>query len=154
MSATKPEFPPLLPLGFRTMTLAELRDMCVARFAPLSQTRGPIMANLETVDNEVRRCGLSCEVWVDGSFLTEAINPADADVLLCIDNATLLVATARQRSVFDWIRANLRRSLRIDSYVLVDNQDDVSTWLRAYWLRQFGFSRRDVPKGIAVLRHS
>jgi hypothetical protein len=26
-----------------------------------------------------------------------------------------------------------------------------SEWDRAYWIRQYGFSRRDVQKGIAVL---
>jgi hypothetical protein len=153
MATRPPDLPALLPMGFHSMTLAEMRRLCVEPFAPLTVTRGSIMAGVESVDREITGCALVCDVWVDGSFLTQTINPRDADFLMCLDNASLATITSRQRAVIDWVNSNLKASHHVDSYVLVDRHDTATEWMRAYWLRQFGFSRQQGTKGIAVLKH-
>ena len=71
----KAEFSPLLPLGRHEMTLAHLRQVCVDRF-PLSATRPVIMGGLEKVINKLLEDAVKGEVWVDGSFVTEKMDPA------------------------------------------------------------------------------
>jgi hypothetical protein len=73
--ALKPDFPPLLPEGLHPTTIAELRELCVAGF-PLSNGRERIMAGLEAVVQRLEQEGIVGDLWVDGSFMTQAIEPA------------------------------------------------------------------------------
>lgn len=57
----------------------------------------------------------------------------------------------QQRAALAWVQSNLRPSLMVDSYVFVETSDPRGDWLRSYWIRQFGFSRQNQPKGIAVV---
>lgn len=155
----KPEFPPLLSHGFHDVDLAALRRLCVDRF-PDSLTRAPIMDGLEKVIAEMNGCGLKMEVWVDGSFLTAKINPKDVDFAARIEEAEWRAANIRQKSIIRWIiETNLLDEYRCDSYAFVEfppgspgARHGEWEWDRAYWLRQFGFSRADERKGLAVLR--
>lgn len=66
-------------------------------------------------------------------------------------------AQSEQWDAIDWINDNLKTSHHCDSYVFVEypqghilfseGEDD-----RKYWLKQFGMSRKDVPKGMALIR--
>jgi len=56
------------------MTLDALRELCVTPF-PLSNTRPAIMAGLEQLLQDLINYGISADVWIDGSFLTEKIDP-------------------------------------------------------------------------------
>ena len=150
------EYPPLLPVGFHPMPLENLRRMCVDRF-PDSLTRQAIMDGLTHVLGELNRIGLGFEVWVDGSFLTEKLNPKDCDFVVKVageeyDNASL----SQQQAVAQIARADLKGSYRCDCYVFPEYADGHplhahGQWRRAYWLRQFGFSRSVEPKGLAVI---
>jgi hypothetical protein len=84
--AGKQEFPPLLPAGFHRMDMPGLRRLAVVRF-PDSFTRPAIMTHLEQIIDRINASGIRGEIWVDGSFLTEKLNPEDVDVLLAIDAA-------------------------------------------------------------------
>ncbi|HZL35690.1 MAG TPA: hypothetical protein VFC78_10300 [Tepidisphaeraceae bacterium] len=75
MAATppdKPDFPPLLPLGFHPHTLPELRLKCVDAF-PLSKTRKIVMAGLEAVVEALKKEKIIGRIWVDGSFMTQMV---------------------------------------------------------------------------------
>ena len=152
----KPEFPPLLPIGFHEMTLPVLRELCVGKFAG-SQTRSTIMAGVEAVVGRLDECGLQAEVWVDGSFLTAKRNPNDSDLVVFYDSELHEYGTPEQREVLDWIGGNLRNSAHIcDSYLAPrfpkgSEHEVYGQYLYSYWHRQFGFSRGDDMKGIAVL---
>ena len=75
----KEEFPPLLPLGFHRLTLIQVRAICVDRF-PKSATRASIMDGIDFVVSELHRSGLRLEIWVNGSFLTQKLDPEDSDI--------------------------------------------------------------------------
>lgn len=105
-SSRKKEYPPLLPAGFHVMTVAEVRALCVDRF-PLSKKRDEIMTKLETVIDKLRRDRIEGEVWVDGSFLTEKINPKDSDILLHVQADYYDNATLEQQMAIDWVNSNL-----------------------------------------------
>ena len=96
------------------------------------------------------------ELWVDGSFLTEKINPGDVDVVLRIQSSVYDDGTSEQRMMVDWIRGNLKEYNLCDSYVFHEfPKDDPDYSLgkrdRDYWSKWFGHSRSQVPKGIAVI---
>lgn len=84
MARNKPEFPPLFPPGRHHMTEAELRETCVDAF-PGSPTRADIFAALERLFAHLLSNGVRCEIWIDGSFITEKPDPEDADITVVID---------------------------------------------------------------------
>ena len=147
--ADKPEFPPLLPAGFHNLDAAARQRICVDRF-PASVTRTRILRNVESVVVEVNQQGIQGEIWVDGSFLTEKLNPDDADIAFVIPVPVFRSLTPAQRRYFDAFRqTSLYDQYRIDNYgIAVDGSDPKGQWLYAYWLRQFGFSRSSEMKGI------
>ena len=152
----KPEFPALLPVGFHNRSAAEVREMCVSDF-PLSRTREPIMIGLETLFGELTRQAIATQVWVDGSFLTAKVNPEDVDIVLCTKAGVYDNGTDAQRNVLNNVASmDLKQNLHCDSYVFYEYPEDhplhaVGEFTRAYWMRQFGMSRSNEFKGIAVV---
>lgn len=154
----KPEFPPLLPHGFHQYSLETLRALCVDQFNG-SLTRVAIMDGLERVIARLNSTGLKMDVWVNGSFLTQKLNPDDVDFAARIEEAEWRAADANQKSAVRWLNVtDLKPDHRCDAYAFVEfDQNSVAVsggweWDRAYWLRQFGFSRSDGKKGLAVLK--
>jgi len=150
--ADKQEFPPLLRAGFHPMGVGQLRRLCVARFAD-SFTRDGIMTRLEAIIDSINRSAIRGQIWIDGSFLTEKLNPDDADIALMIDAASFPAMSANQRMFFNgFAQSSLFDSHRIDNYAqVIDESRPDGTWNLAYWIRQFGFSRSDETKGIAII---
>lgn len=151
--ADKQEFRPLLPAGFHPTDLAGLRRLAAVRF-PDSFTRPAIMTHLEQIVGRINHAGILGHIWIDGSFLTEKLNPEDVDVLFVVNAPTFLSMSPSQRSFFNGIQAvSLFATHRCDNYAaVVDPTRPDGEWLYAYWLRQFGFSRADEMKGIATIQ--
>lgn len=155
-SAGKPEFPPLLPAGLHPRTLSELRKMCVIDF-PHSKRRDPVMRSLEAMCTSISVAFIRAEVWVDGSFLTKKIEPDDVDVLVTL-NAECANGTSQQQQIIAKVNAKgFNMPVQCDSYLLFQYPKGhplywTAKYMRAYWLRQFGFSRGNQLKGIAVIR--
>lgn len=153
----KQEFPPLLPLGFHPMTLAEMRVAFVDKIAG-SKRRKPVMDGLEKVIQKVVADKLESDVWINGSFLTKKIDPDDSDILVVMKPDFLANATQVQKATIDWLGTDLKAAgFLCHSQVFWDcpsghPEYDTSRWFCAYWLRQFGFSRKDEPKGIALIK--
>ena len=140
------------------MTVDQVRDLCVTKF-PLSKNRPAIMDNLEHIIDSLSLAGVAADVWVDGSFLTEKIEPEDSDIVVCIQHHVYENGTSQQRGVINWINSNLKTTRLCDSYVYVEYPPGhplhaIGEWMRAYWIRQFGFSRGDEFKGLALIRIS
>lgn len=156
--SNQPDYPPLLEAGFHPMTLADVRELCVVPFTN-SANRRKIMEGLERIISEMQRVGIEAQVWVDGSFLTKKDEPNDADIVLCVDFAFAESCTSEQNAVLNWIVGNLKSSHLCDSYVFVRFPNGhplfwVGEWTHAYWVRQFGFSRQNGFKGLALINVS
>lgn len=117
------------------------------------------MVELEKVIHRLRRSKIKGQLWIDGSFLTEKIDPEDADLVLSIAAGVYDNGTLQQRATIDWLIDNLKDSHGIpcDSHVYFrypkghpHYQEGV--FMRAYWMRQWGFDRSDDFKGIAVIK--
>lgn len=154
----KPDYPPLLPLGWHKHTLPELRVRCVDAF-PLSSTRDRIMTCLEHITGVLSDAGMKGKLWVNGSFLTNKIDPDDSDVVLCMKSDFADNMTPEQQEVDRWfadVNGNLYQWLKCHTFSITRWPEghpnfEVGEWNYAYWLRQWGFSRADLPKGIAVV---
>ncbi len=153
----KDEYPPLLPLGFHVMTLGGLQTLCVEQFQD-SATRGIVFDGLAAVVERVTVCGVEMELWINGSFLTAKRDPEDSDVVARIAQQAWVAASGeRRRALTAPVRRDLKREFRCDFYSFIEYEkghklEAQGEWMRAYWLRQFGFSRRDEPKGLAVIK--
>jgi hypothetical protein len=151
----KIEYPPLLKPGFHDYGPVSLRQLCVLPF-PASSTRGEIMDGLDAVTAKLAADAIAGELWVDGSFLTEKIDPEDSDVVLVVTDDFVQHATVDQRASLGWFGGDLKSTYKCDSYVHVEfppghPRFGYGEWMKAYWIKQFGFSRTDELKGMAVL---
>jgi hypothetical protein len=100
--------------------------------------------------------GFRGEIWVDGSFLTEKIDPKDIDIAVRCDGP-LYNSNAEYRDAVSWINENQKNELKCDSYVFFeypagDPLHEEGKWWYSYWWRQWGFSREGDPKGIVVIK--
>lgn len=153
----KEEFPPLLDAGFHVMTLADLRSRCVTAF-PLSKTRSQIMDGLEKLVELLRSEAIIGDLWVDGSFLTQKLDPEDVDLVVCVESSLYENGTTAQQNLLDLlVVADMKADYFCDAYLLYQySKDDAlygrGEWLRAYWIKQFGFSRGVDMKGMALVQ--
>jgi hypothetical protein len=80
----KQEYPPLLGKGFHQLTIDTLRDLCVTDF-PESTVRADIMAGFEAIYERALAVNIEGELWINGSFTTNKIDPEDIDLILITD---------------------------------------------------------------------
>jgi uncharacterized protein DUF6932 len=116
------------------------------------------MSGLDQLIEQLENAEVTGELWVDGSFTTQKIDPEDVDLLLCVDGILYDVSPEEKRQVVDGFESpTLKTSHHCDSYVLREYpqghlQHGESLWMRAYWIKQFGFSRDENFKGILTLQ--
>lgn len=151
-----PDFPPLIPvLGFHHLSLGDIEQVCVDPF-PLSTSRPAIMSGLRTFVQRLEEDGVKGKLWIDGSFLTEKIDPKDVDILLLYDGVAYNTGAVAAHDRVDWVIANQKDTLKCDSYILMQYPTGhplhtEGEWWYAYWHHKWGFSREDDPKAIVVL---
>src|SRR4051794_12451076 len=105
LGAPQASFPCLFPLGFHHLTLMEVETVCVDLF-PLSQSRRGLMDGLTQFSDTLVAAGVACDLWLDGSFLTEKIDPKDVDVVVRCSHAIYDAGTPAQRQALDWVNDN------------------------------------------------
>ncbi len=151
------EYPPIFEPGFHNLTFLELKRICDDEF-PLSKARAEITIGLEVMIARLEENGIVGTLWVNGSFLTKKINPKDVDLLLVINDEDHSKLSSTQHKVIDWFESKDRKASHYcDNYVSVEYppshpKHPIWEWLRAYWIRQFGFSRGEDMKGIASIK--
>ncbi|OAI24904.1 hypothetical protein A1351_02680 [Methylosinus sp. R-45379] len=155
MLQRQPDFPPLFELGFHHLSMEAIEDKCVNQF-PLSSTRKLIMEGFRRFVERLADCGVDGEIWVDGSFTTEKIDPKDIDVVVRCDG-TRYNADERYREIVNWVIENQKAELKCDSYALLEYPEghelhEEGGWWHAYWKVKWGFSREEDPKGIVVVK--
>jgi hypothetical protein len=148
-----------LPAGFHRKALADVEELCVGSF-PLSDTRKEIMAGLNYVLTRIIAAGVTGEVWLNGSFVTEKINPSDCDFVALIPAEFYDSGTQAQRSVIEWLISKEnepKKRFKCDAYVhlryTVDSPEHV-LWQPTLdrWQDIYGHSVKGrTPKGIIVL---
>lgn len=155
LPSEKPDYPPLLEGGLHVLTWAQLRELCVERFST-SLSRRYIMEGLEEVVRRLQTAGVMGEVWVNGSFLTEKVDPKDVDYLIRV-SADAYDSNATVRAAVDWATSDeLVASRCCDGYKWIEYPAghplfSESEESRVYWTGFFGTSRGGQAKGIACI---
>lgn len=140
------------------MTLQGVRDLCVETF-PLSTSRQGIMDGLTTIIDRLNFEQIVAEVWLDGSFLTQKIDPVDVDFIVRVEAEFYDKSKGSQREVLDWIDNEfLKDSHKCDCYLLTEWPANHALFAlgqseRNRWLDLFGRSRAPLrqEKGLILL---
>jgi hypothetical protein len=102
MGQYKYDHPPLLAPGRHYLTLSEIEALCVFPFAGPSRTRREhLFYALEEFVQRYLVERLPCEIFLDGSFLTEKPEPDDVDVTVSIELSVALNFNPGQRKLVD-----------------------------------------------------
>lgn len=115
------------------------------------------MDGLETVIHRLNQSGLHLEAWIDGSFMTEKLNPKDSDVAVRVRGEEFDAAAPNQKTPIVWAgQTDLIPDFLCDCYPFPEYPAghalyDYGQWRRAYWLNKFGHDRAERPKGLAVI---
>lgn len=123
----------------------------------VSTTRRGIWEGFQKVVVRLNEAKVTGEIWIDGSFVTEKIDPSDIDYLLCVQ-ADLYDGDAGKRAVINWASSpEIYESHSCDAYRLVEYNRKhplfrVSDAERGSWQDTFGKSLRGVQKGMALLK--
>lgn len=155
---TVSDLPPLLPRGIHALTMEELRRIGVYRF-PLSTTRRQIFAGFERIACDLVAATIICDLVVDGSFLTEEIEPDDIDFAVCVSAEFYESCSPEQLRLLDWIRddRSMQQSYLCECYLCVEWPPGHAEYFdgvqnRAFWVNLFAKStvyKRD--RGVAVI---
>jgi hypothetical protein len=149
----KPDFPPLLPPGMHPLSLQELHDLAVGPFGA-DVKRAELFQKFQIWAEAVRAAGISGQLWLDGSFLTEKAEPGDIDCILWnprwVDDAFDTPEThALLNRLFDHAHAEAMYGL--DFYLETPAPDQIFH-REAYWRGILGFCHdRTTAKGFAEI---
>lgn len=136
---------PLFPPGLHPVTEGDLDNHFLRAFAA-SQTRPALIAGLRAFLASLKRVGVAFEVWLDGSFCTEKLDPNDVDIVVFADEDEL---NGLDQGVRQYLSALLDRpnaKVKFGCDVLFAPAGDLN--LRSYWRGWYGFDRSEQPKGI------
>lgn len=140
------EHSPLLPPGIHDVLEPELTNHFLQNF-PTSKTRASLIQGLQRYLALLKAVGVKFEMWIDGSFTTEKVDPGDIDLVVFFDFNELneLPPETQARLVGLVDRHTAKQNFGCD--VLMANKDDDNH--RSYWRGWYGFDRNENPKGIA-----
>lgn len=149
----KPDFPALLTPGMHSLTIQDLHDLAVAPF-PQDQRRAELYKKLCIWAKALQAAGVNGTLWLDGSFLTEKVNPGDVDCILWSPSWSDSVGATEQvkqqvSKLLD--RASAKALFDLDFFMESPAPDRVFH-REAYWRGILGFCHdRVTAKGFAEI---
>ena len=138
MSSAKPEYPPLFAPGFHDITLEELKGICVDRFRDCAP-REHLFSRFRALFSQLEDLGLTLELWIDGSFSTEKLDPDDVDILVVYDPREVNAAPSGVQLQLWALLDRVQSKIRYKCDVLGVSAGDEN--MLSYWRGWFGFSR-------------
>lgn len=157
--AHKEEFPPLLPEGFHRLSIDDVRKLCVDPY-PDSIVRGDIMAGLCAIVERIAHLKLECEIWLDGSFITQKQDPEDVDFIIFAPMSMLGTENPELDKFIDWMndkKDEPKTLFKCHTQIIFEGAtneyaNDLIGDTRNHYRRIFGFSvTTNQPKGIVLL---
>lgn len=108
---------PLLAPGKHTMSLQALHSIAVLPY-PNSVRRPLLFRELERLHGDVCRGGLVCELWIDGSFLSDKPEPDDIDVIFsCFGRDFDLLPAPLKDNILKVLNGGKAYSPYLDTYI-------------------------------------
>lgn len=159
MSLFRSDSPPLLEPGLHEKTLEQLRELGVEGF-PVWSTRQSIFSGFCSLLEILQKAAIVGDLIIDGSFLTEEINPGDIDFTLCVSPEFYDGCSGEQFRILEWIRDDfaIKSKYCCDTNLCVEYPvahpqyfDGIQT--RDFWVKLFSesvvYKRR---RGVVVMR--
>lgn len=114
----KHDSPPLLGPGRHRLTLEGLRALCVVQGGSID--RFTIFIALNALIKSLQRLLIPCEIWVDGSFVTEKYSPADVDISIMIESEAFdRLSLEAKEFVSEIAHADAKFQGYVDAYVCI-----------------------------------
>jgi hypothetical protein len=142
----KNEFKPILPAGIHCMSVEDFKLSFVDRF-PQSSSRKLIFDKFTRFLGCLSGLDVVTELWLNGSFVTEKLEPGDIDVVAFYD---VHKANCLKDSEKNFLANITYIQLNYSTDVRFANKDDEN--IRSYWRGWYGFSRDEKPKGFVCLK--
>lgn len=142
-----------LPAGLHDMSMEHVYKEFVAGM-PLSQTRESLFTSMVACFRAINAKYSPVEIWIDGSFLSDKINPNDVDMVIYMDALELVQMHEHGDINVKFSGMDIYYSFaatQTNETILGSNYNSLAVNQRNYWRGQFGFDRKDTPKGIARL---
>lgn len=144
----------VLQAGILDFTFSSLYENFVTKF-PTSQRRKTIYGSLVGFLKRVSDvCDIE-ELWLDGSYATNKVNPNDADILLFFSIENFIKLGPLWPTIRSFENIDAYCAVVIDEHTKqIISQEEFCqiTNNRNYWRGQFGFDRNDHPKGIIRIK--
>lgn len=133
----------LLPEGVHDCTLDEI----AVRFGRFQQSdrRVQLFVQLRELIEEERRAGLAVAVIVDGSFVTQKLEPGDIDLVIVLPEGYNLGVELPLVQYNAISKTHLRRRYRFDVFVAIEDSPEYKEWLALFQRDKWEYTRR---KGI------
>jgi hypothetical protein len=101
--------------------------------------------------------GVTCEIWLDGSFVTAKINPTDIDFIAVVESRIYDEGSAEVRAILDSLtdRKPWDFPASCDTNVAYIDSPEYASALNvlSYWKHRFGLSKiHQTPKGIVTIK--
>lgn len=148
----KDDWPPLLHPGFHETDVSSLHEKFVKPFGN-NDRRRDLTERLTKFINKFSEFGVQCEIWLDGSYVTEKPMPNDVDVVVLLNAKQVnQMSPDALKALSDHLDRNTAKArYSCDVYYIEDDHRDK----KAYWRGLFGFCHdQKTPKGLAVVRVS
>lgn len=144
-------FTPILPAGFHDYSEIKLEKDFLNAF-PGSLTRDKLVKGLNGYIDCLKAIQIPFEVWIDGSFVTNKMNPNDIDLLIVVSEQKINMLTSDQKIYLNMLlnKPMAKTKFYCDVYFCVAENEQY----KSYWRGWFGFSRKEVPKGIVRMKVS
>lgn len=154
--AVKVSHQPLLAPGRHILTIEQLKVLTVTSF-PSSTRRPFLFQELERLHAELMEVGAVCELWIDGSFLTQKPEPNDIDLCFAAFASDFnMLETSVRNNI--WLNLNggkqyspyldtylCFRFLREDPRAKADTTDD--------WSEKWGVGWDNYLTGFVVIKY-
>lgn len=138
-----------------------MKQLCVDGF-PESTVRADIMAGFTAILERVDAVGMVCEVWLDGSFTTEKLEPDDVDFIVIAAARYRMEGTKEQAELIEWLISREdepKHVFRCHTDVVLEFPKsspilhDLAEENKAHYAGVYGYSvTKREPKGIVVLK--
>lgn len=143
------EYRPLLVNGFKVITEKDLIQEFVSPFNyQAEEHRTNLLIDFVRFLKEFKALGIKAEVWIDGSFATEAPDPSDVDLVFYFNPQEVDSLNDERKKQFERLfqeRNFIRNLYKVEvHYAAMGNEDDQKQWQKTYGT----FYDNITPKGI------
>ncbi len=140
------EYTPLLEPGIHDISKDALIEHFVLPFSSKDK-RSELIERFNVLLEQVESIGISFEIWVNGSFVTDKEEPNDIDVAFFFNPLDANALAVDKQNVLRELANNSLSKFRYNCDVYFLPNNDVG--LRSYWRGWFGFTRTETAKGFA-----